>query len=102
MERGQALEAVAYYNRAVLLCREIGYRHGEAVNTGNRGNALWYAGRIPDALTSFGEAIDLFRSMGNRRGEALVQANAASIHHSVVGDDRTAAEYFALGPGLLR
>jgi tetratricopeptide (TPR) repeat protein len=93
MERGQALEAVTHYNRAVVLCSEIGYRHGEAVNTGNRGNALWYAGRIPDALTSFGEAIELFRSMGNRRGEALVQANAASIHHSVVGDDHIAAHY---------
>jgi DNA-binding SARP family transcriptional activator/biotin operon repressor len=93
MERGEAAQAVAHYDRAVTLCREIGYRHGEAVHTGNRGNALWYAGRIPDALTSFGEAIDLFRSMGNRRGEALVQANAASIHHSVVGDDVTAADY---------
>ncbi|NNC92516.1 MAG: AAA family ATPase [Acidimicrobiia bacterium] len=93
MERGQAAEAVGYYDRAVLLCRDIGYRHGEAVNTANRGNALWYAGRIPDALTSFAEAIELFRSMGNRRGEVLVQANAASIHHSVVGDDATAAEY---------
>ena len=93
MERGQAAEAVRYYDRAVVLCRDIGYRHGEAVNTGNRGNALWYAGRIPAALTSFAEAIELFRSMGNRRGEALVQANAASIHHSVVGDDVTAAEY---------
>jgi len=93
MERGRALDAVGYYDRAVLLCRQIGYRHGEAVNTGNRGNALWFAGRVPDALTSFAEAIDLFRSMGNRRGEALVQANAASIHHSVVGDDATAGEY---------
>jgi len=93
MERGQAGRAVSHYDRAVRLCREIGYRHGEAVNLGNRGNALWYAGRIPDALASFGEAIDLFRSMGNRRGEALVQANAASIHHSVVGDDATAGAY---------
>lgn len=93
MERGRAADAVGYYDRAVVLCREIGYRHGEAVNTGNRGNALWYAGRIPDALTSFAAAIDLFRSMGNRRGEALVQANAASIHHSVVGDDATASDY---------
>ncbi|RZV46884.1 MAG: HTH domain-containing protein [Acidimicrobiia bacterium] len=93
MERGDAGEAVSHYDRAVMLCREIGYRHGEAVNTANRGNALWYAGRIPGALTSFGEAISLFRSMGNRRGESLVQANAASIHHSVVGDDVTAAEY---------
>jgi DNA-binding SARP family transcriptional activator len=93
MERGQAADAVRHYDRAVVLCREIGYRHGEAVNTANRGNALWYAGRIPDALTSFAEAIELFRSMGNRRGEALVQANAASIHHSVVGDDATAADY---------
>ncbi len=93
MERGQANEAVSHYDRAVTLCREIGYRHGEAVNTGNRGNALWYAGRIADALASFGEAIGLFRSMGNRRGEALVQANAASIHHSVVGDDATAGDY---------
>jgi tetratricopeptide (TPR) repeat protein len=93
MERGQAADAVRSYDRAVVLCCEIGYRHGEAVNTANRGNALWYAGRIPDALTSFAEAIALFRSMGNRRGEALVQANAASIHHSVVGDDATAADY---------
>lgn len=93
MERGRAADAVRFYKRAIELCRQIGYRHGEAVNTANLGNALWYAGRISDALESFTAAIDLFGSMGNRRGEAMVKANAASIHHSVVGDDVRAAEY---------
>ncbi len=93
MERGESDGAVDYYDRAVVLSRRIGYRHGEAVNTANRGNALWFAGRISEALSSFAEAIELFRSMGNRRGQALVQANAASIHHSVVGDDVVAGEY---------
>jgi DNA-binding SARP family transcriptional activator/biotin operon repressor len=93
MERGQAAEAVAFYEQAIELCRRIGYRHGEAVNTANQGNALWYAGRISEALDAFTSAVDLFGMMGNRRGRAMVQANAASIHHSVVGDDATAAAY---------
>jgi len=93
MERGRAADAVSFYQQAIDLCRQIGYRHGEAVNTANRGNALWYAGQISGALESFTAAIDLFGSMGNRRGEAMVKANAASIHHSAVGDDATAAEY---------
>ncbi|MGI9648719.1 MAG: BTAD domain-containing putative transcriptional regulator [Acidimicrobiia bacterium] len=93
MERGRAADAVAFYERAIDLCRQIGYRHGEAVNTANQGNALWYAGRISEALDAFAAAVDMFGSMGNRRGRAMVQANAASIHHSVVGDDATAAAY---------
>jgi len=93
MERGEAEVAVDYYDRAVILSHRIGYRHGEAVHTANRGNALWYGGQIHSALQSLAEAIGLFESLGNRRGVATVQANAASIYHSVVGDDETAAAY---------
>ncbi|MBT8217780.1 MAG: AAA family ATPase [Acidimicrobiia bacterium] len=93
MERGRAGDAIEFYERAVELSRRIGYRHGEAVNTANRANALWYAGRIAESLRSFTNAIDLFRSIGHHRGEAMVHANAASLLHSVVGDDDTATAY---------
>ncbi len=92
MERGQTEESLGYYQRAIKVCREIGYRHGEGVNTVNFGNALWYSGRITGALDAFADAIEIFRLIGNRRGQALVEANAASLHHTL-GDDDAAANY---------
>ncbi len=92
MEQGHAEESLSYYQRAIDVCREIGYRHGEGVNTVNLGNALWYAGWISGALEKFARAIEIFGVIGNRRGQALVEANAASLHHTL-GDDKTAAAY---------
>lgn len=93
MERGRAAEAVGYYRRAIELCREIGYRHGEGVNLVNLGNALWYAGRVSEALEHFTAAMNHFASMGNRRGTAVAQINAGAIHHGLLGDDETATSY---------
>jgi DNA-binding SARP family transcriptional activator/predicted ATPase len=93
MERGRAGDAIDFYERAIELSKRIGYRHGQAVNTANRANALWYAGRVVESLDSFTTAIELFRSIGHHRGEAMVQANAASLLHSLVGDDETATSY---------
>ena len=93
MERGRATDAIDFYERAIELSKRIGYRHGEAVNTANRANAYWYAGRVVESLASFTTAIDLFQSIGHHRGEAMVQANAASLLHSLVGDDETATAY---------
>ena len=93
MERGRATDAIDFYERAIELSKRIGYRHGEAVNTANRANAYWYAGRAAESLDSFTAAIDLFRSIEHHRGEAMVQANAASLLHSLVGDDETATTY---------
>lgn len=93
MERGRAADAIDFYERAIELSKRIGYRHGEAVNTANRANAYWYAGRVADSLDSFTAAIDLFRSIGHNRGEAMVKANAASLLHSLLGDDETATAY---------
>lgn len=92
MERGEAEAALDFYQRAIHVCRAIGYQHGEGVNLVNHANALWYTGRAAEALVQFEEAIDVFRALSNRRGEAVARANAAALHHTI-GDNTTAQLY---------
>ncbi len=92
MERGEAEAALDFYQRAIHVCRAIGYQHGEGVNLVNHANALWYTGRAAEALDQFEEAIAVFRALSNRRGEAVARANAAALHHTI-GDNKTAQAY---------
>lgn len=86
MERGDVPGAIDAYGQALAVCRDIGYRRGEAVNLVNLGNALYVLGELGSALVRYDEAATSFSAIGDRRGAALVQANAGSVRHAVLGD----------------
>ncbi|MFQ5516335.1 MAG: tetratricopeptide repeat protein, partial [Acidimicrobiia bacterium] len=90
MEQGDVAEAESLYHRGLEVCREIGYRHGEGVNLVDLGNVLYVQGRVGQALRRYEEATDVFEASRHRRGRATVLANAASVRHTVVGDDERA------------
>lgn len=87
MEQGDGQAAVDLYDRALQVSRELDYRRGEAINLANLGNALYFGGTVGKALECYAEATRLFDDMGDRRGAALVRANAASVRHTIVGDE---------------
>lgn len=91
MEQGRIAEARRRYDESLELCRRIGYRHGEGVTLVNLANLLYVAGEVTTALAHYEAAADAFAATGNRRGVAMVQANAATVRHEVLGDDARAA-----------
>lgn len=84
---GDRDQAVVGYQRAIELCRRIGYRHGEGVNLVNLSNLHHLLGRVADSLSGYDRAAEIFAELGNLRGEAMVLANAASARHTLLGDD---------------
>ncbi len=92
VEEGDAVVAEEHFLAALAECREIGYRHGEAVNLANLGVFRRNSGRIAEALRLYEEAAEVFRSIGNRRAAATVRANRASLNHTLVGDDGAARQ----------
>lgn len=84
---GEPTEAIARYETAIELCRQIGYRHGEGVNLTNLSNILKHSGSVAGALGGYDQAARIFSELGNRRGEAMVLANSASARHEFLGDD---------------
>ncbi len=89
-QAGDRDQAVVRYERAIELCRRIGYRHGEGVNLVNLSNLHHLLGQVADALSGYDRAALIFAEMGNLRGEAMVLANAASARHTLLGDDERA------------
>jgi tetratricopeptide (TPR) repeat protein/DNA-binding transcriptional ArsR family regulator len=89
-QHGDRSLAAERYERAIELCRRIGYRHGEGVNTVNLSSLHHMTGRVADALPGYDRAAQIFAELGNVRGEAMVLANAASARHSLLGDDERA------------
>lgn len=90
MEQGVPEEAVTCYCRALDICRAVGSRYEEAKILVNLGNVGYFQGRVAHALRHYDEAIDVFTGIGERRGEAFVRANAATVRHTVLGDDEAA------------
>ena len=91
-QAGDSERSADLYEKAIQLCRHIGYRHGEALNLTNLSNLHQLVGSVAHSLSGYDQAARIFREMGNRRGEAMVLANSASARHSVLGDDDRALE----------
>ena len=85
--------AVHKYEKAIDLCRRIGYRHGEGVNLTNLSNLHQLLGEVARSLSGYDAAARIFAELGNKRGEAMVLANSASARHTLLGeDDRARAD----------
>ena len=85
--RGDGELAAVEFEKAIGLCRRIGYRHGEAVNLVNLSTLHQLLGQVAAALPGYDQAAGIFAGLGNLRGEATVLANAASARLNLLGDD---------------
>jgi tetratricopeptide (TPR) repeat protein len=83
-------KARASYERAIELCRQVGYRHGEGVNLVNLSLLEHKLGRVAAALDGYDQAAQIFADLGNLRGEAMVLANSAWARQAMLGDHERA------------
>ncbi len=89
-QMGESERARFGYERAIELCRRLGYRHGEGVNLTNLANLQQLHGAVAGALDGYDQAASIFAELGNDRGAAMVLANSASARHHLLGDDERA------------
>jgi len=83
-------QAVATYERAIQMAREIGYRHREGVSMVNLGTVRLVRAEPGAALAAYDQAARIFDELGNHRGLATVQLNRAWLQHRWLGDDAPA------------
>ena len=86
-------QAIAYYQRALELYRQVGDRRGEATTHNNIGlvySALWEKRK---ALAYYEQALLLQRQVGDRGGEATTLNNIGLVY-SALGDKRQALAYY--------
>lgn len=83
-------DAVATYERALDLARELGDTWRLGILLGNLGSDLVRAGQWPRAHGHLNEALMLFRESGNREGELFVGMNQGILAFAE-GDDAHAA-----------
>jgi tetratricopeptide (TPR) repeat protein len=77
---GEKEEAQAQYHRDLAFYREIGYRWGEGVATGNLGSLAMGRGRLREALERYRRALDIDREIGRRGGEGADALNLGRIY----------------------
>jgi tetratricopeptide (TPR) repeat protein len=70
-DQGKLGEALKFFQQALALFREIGYRQGEAGTLHEIGNVYADQGKLGEALKFFQQALALFREIGYRQGEAI-------------------------------
>jgi predicted ATPase/Tfp pilus assembly protein PilF/tRNA A-37 threonylcarbamoyl transferase component Bud32 len=78
---GRSAEALAHYEEALAVAREVGDRLSEGVTLGNLGSFYRDHGRIPEALAHYEQALAVACDVGNRRHEGIHLAGLASIHY---------------------
>jgi len=83
MPRGRGRhEAGEHFERALHLYRELGFRHGEAMATGNLGIVCASQGRIEEARAHYERGVVLCAELGYRLGEAIARYNLAIVLRS--------------------
>ncbi|MCI0678457.1 MAG: AAA family ATPase, partial [Actinobacteria bacterium] len=90
LHRVDAEGARTAYQKAIGICREIGYRHGEGVNLVNLSLLEQMLGGVAAALEGYDRAAHIFGELGNHRGEAMVLANSAWARQAILGDHQRA------------
>ena len=90
--QGRYSDADQLFTTSLDLSRSIGYRWGEGVNLVNLATLHTRRGQGGLALDFFNGASDVFGSLDHGRGEAFVKLNSAELSHSLLGDDKAAAE----------
>jgi tetratricopeptide (TPR) repeat protein len=98
---GEARCAIEFYEQALLIDREIGYRHGEGADLANLGNAFKSLGETHRAIELYEQALIIGREIGDRRGEGNALGGLGSAYTSL-GETRRAIEFYEQRIALAR
>jgi tetratricopeptide (TPR) repeat protein len=75
---GEYARSLELQRRRLQLSREIGYRRGEAISTGNLGLAMAILGQLDESIELHQRQVTLCREIGHKRGEAAGLLSLAS------------------------
>ena len=79
-QRGKNKEALALYEQALPIMREVGDRAGEAATLNNMARVYYATGRPGKALELYEQALPIRREVGDRAGEAATLNNMALVY----------------------
>jgi CHAT domain-containing protein/tetratricopeptide (TPR) repeat protein len=94
-------QAVKKYEEALLLCRAIGERQGEAITLNNIGFVYYWLGEKQKALDFLNQALPLLRADGNRHEEGSTLTNIGFVYDSL-GEKQKALDFYNQALPLLR
>ena len=80
--QGRIPEALAHYQQALAIHREVGNRRSEGLTLGDLAILHREQGRVPETLEKFQQALAIVREVGDRRTEGLTLGNLAIFHHA--------------------
>ncbi|MFF0591400.1 BTAD domain-containing putative transcriptional regulator [Streptomyces sp. NPDC003781] len=86
-------EAIAHYDEATSLARQLGHRSGEASTTVNAALARLRCGRVDQTVTDCEAALVLLRDLGDRAGEAYAVYVLGLAEHERRRYDEALARY---------
>ena len=90
---GDAREAIAFHEQALVIDREIGDRREEGNALGNLGLAYVALGEAHKAIKFYEQQLVLVRETGDRRGEGNALGSLGNAH-SALGGARKAIEFY--------
>ena len=76
-------EAIENYQRALDLCREVGWLEGQSAALGNLGNVYWRSGRLEEAAAKYTEGLELDDAIGWIAGQSVKTGNLANVCRSL-------------------
>ncbi|MBE9542279.1 MAG: tetratricopeptide repeat protein, partial [Proteobacteria bacterium] len=92
---GQVEKAIEYYQKALVISKEIGDRRGEGNRLGNLGIAYSDLGQVEKAIEYYEQALVIAKEIGDRRGEGNALGNLGNAY-SHLGQVEKAIEYYEL------
>ncbi|MCJ7625107.1 MAG: tetratricopeptide repeat protein, partial [Anaerolineaceae bacterium] len=90
---GQVDIAIKYYEKALMITREIGDRCGEENHLGNLGLAYSNLGQVEKAIKCYEKSLLIAREIGDRRGEGADLGNLGGVYRNL-GQVEKAIEYY--------
>ncbi len=90
---GQVEKAIQYYEKALAIAQEIGYRKGEGADLGNLGIAYSHLGQVEKAIQYYEKALAITQEIGDRRGEGNALGNLGNAY-SDLGQVEKAIQYY--------
>jgi len=98
---GLAKKAIEYYERALVITREIGDRRNENTTLGNLGNAYRDLGQMEKAIEYYEMALVIAGEIGDRRNESTTLGNLGNAYIAL-GQIEKAIEYYEKALAIAR
>jgi len=80
---GQINKAIGYYEQALVIDKEIGYRRGESADLGNLGSAYSSLGQVEKAIGYYEQALTIIKEIGDRKREGIWLGNLGNAYRDL-------------------